>query len=55
MSADYQRLEFLRVLRSHQVEPITDAGALLAPEPPKPLPDGYQGPLRPAEPGGGNG
>ena len=55
LRADYQRLEFLRVLRSHQVEPITDAGALLVPEPPKPLPDGYQGPLRPAEPGGGNG
>ena len=49
LKADYQRLEFLRVLRSHQVEPITDAGALLAPEPPKPLPSGFQGPLLPGD------
>jgi rod shape-determining protein MreC len=48
LAADYDRLEFLRVLRSRQVEPITDPGALLAPEPPKPLPDGFQGPM-PAE------
>ncbi|GAB1362081.1 rod shape-determining protein MreC [Rhodobacter sp.] len=31
LSADYQRLEFLRVLRSHELEPIPDAGALVAP------------------------
>ncbi|MCU0899662.1 MAG: rod shape-determining protein MreC [Cypionkella sp.] len=31
LSADYQRLEFLRVLRSHELTPITDAGALIAP------------------------
>jgi rod shape-determining protein MreC len=31
LSADYQRLEFLRVLRSHEHEPITDAGGLIAP------------------------
>lgn len=31
MAADYGRLEFLRVLRSHAIEPITDAGALVAP------------------------
>jgi rod shape-determining protein MreC len=31
LSADYQRLEFLRVLRSHHLTPITDAGALIAP------------------------
>ncbi|MDQ2066071.1 rod shape-determining protein MreC [Xinfangfangia sp. CPCC 101601] len=31
MSAEYQRLEFLRVLRSHELEPITDPGALIAP------------------------
>ena len=37
LSADYQRLEFLRVLRSHQLTPITDAGALIAPPL---LPDG---------------
>lgn len=33
LSADYQRLEFLRVLRSHTLDPITDAGALIAPPP----------------------
>ena len=47
MSADYQRLEFLRVLRSHALDPITDAGALIAPEPVKALPAGMQGPLLP--------
>jgi rod shape-determining protein MreC len=31
LSADYERLEFLRVLRSHELTPITDAGALIAP------------------------
>ena len=59
LKADYQRLEFLRVLRSHRVEAITDAGALLAPEPPRPLPTGFQGPLLPdaqsALAGDGNG
>ncbi|MGO4907605.1 rod shape-determining protein MreC [Pseudorhodobacter sp. W20_MBD10_FR17] len=30
LSADYERLEFLRVLRSHAQEPITDAGSLIA-------------------------
>ena len=33
LAADYQRLEFLRVLRSHELEPILDAGALVTPEP----------------------
>ncbi|MFT4149174.1 MAG: rod shape-determining protein MreC [Paracoccaceae bacterium] len=33
LAADYQRLEFLRVLRSHELEPITDSGALIAPTP----------------------
>jgi rod shape-determining protein MreC len=47
LSADYQRLEFLRVLRSHFLDPITDAGALIAPEPAKTLPEGMQGPLLP--------
>ena len=47
LSADYQRLEFLRVLRSHALDPITDAGALIAPEPAKTLPEGMQGPLLP--------
>jgi rod shape-determining protein MreC len=31
LAADYQRLEFLRVLRSHELEPITDPGNLVAP------------------------
>jgi rod shape-determining protein MreC len=31
LAADYQRLEFLRVLRSHELEPITDPGEPLAP------------------------
>ena len=30
LAADYQRLDFLRVLRSHELEPITDAGGLVA-------------------------
>ncbi|OZA09692.1 MAG: rod shape-determining protein MreC [Rhodobacterales bacterium 17-64-5] len=48
LAADYQRLEFLRVLRSYESQPITDTGALLVPEPPLPLPPGVQGPLLPA-------
>lgn len=40
LAADYQRLEFLRVLRSHDLTPITDAGALIA-QPP------LQGPPKP--------
>ena len=41
LSADYQRLEFLRVLRSHELTPITDPGALIAPPllPSDPLPE----------------
>ncbi|WP_112308680.1 rod shape-determining protein MreC [Pseudogemmobacter bohemicus] len=31
LAADYQRLEFLRVLRSHELEPILDPGSLIAP------------------------
>lgn len=43
LSADYERLEFLRVLRSHELTPITDAGALIAP-PPTPIePDAETG------------
>ncbi|WP_116130805.1 rod shape-determining protein MreC [Tropicimonas sp. IMCC34043] len=37
LSADYQRLEFLRVLRSHHGEVITDPGGLIVP--PQPAPD----------------
>jgi rod shape-determining protein MreC len=39
LAADYQRLEFLRVLRSHELEPITDPGKLIAPPVLPPLPD----------------
>ncbi len=41
LAADYGRLEFLRVLRSHDLEPITDPGGLVAP----PLPPEFIGPL----------
>ncbi|GHC48437.1 rod shape-determining protein MreC [Neogemmobacter tilapiae] len=44
LSADYGRLEFLRVLRSHELIPITDPGGLIAP--PLPLPP-KQGPMLP--------
>lgn len=33
LAADYGRLNFLRVLRSHAAEPLTDAGALITPDP----------------------
>lgn len=36
LAADYGRLEFLRVLRSHDLQPLTDPGGLVAP----PLPEG---------------
>ena len=39
LAADYQRLEFLRVLRSHELEPITDPGGLIAAPGLPPLPD----------------
>ncbi len=48
LAADYERLEFLRVLRSYASSPITDSGALLVPLPPRALPAGVQGPLMPA-------
>jgi rod shape-determining protein MreC len=38
LAADYQRLEFLRVLRSHALDPITDTGGLIAP-PLGPMPE----------------
>ncbi|WP_068115515.1 rod shape-determining protein MreC [Tropicimonas marinistellae] len=37
LAADYQRLEFLRVLRSHEGEVLTDTGGLIVP--PQPTPD----------------
>lgn len=39
LAADYGRLEFLRVLRSHAIETITDPGGLVAPPLPPPDPD----------------
>jgi rod shape-determining protein MreC len=39
LAADYRRLEFLRVLRSHELEPITDPGSLIAPPVVLPRPD----------------
>ena len=36
LSADYERLEFLRVLRSHALEVLTDPGGLVAPPLPEP-------------------
>ena len=52
LAANYQRLEFLRVLRSHDLTPITDPGSVVV-EPP------MQGPPRPpqsaTEAGAGNG
>ncbi|MEL6203879.1 MAG: rod shape-determining protein MreC [Pseudomonadota bacterium] len=38
LAADYQRLEFLRVLRSHEAEVIDDEGDLLIPPQPAPVP-----------------
>jgi len=60
LAADYQRLEFLRVLRSHALEPITDPGNLVAPPVLAPLPDTSAAALEsaagapPAETEGGN-
>jgi rod shape-determining protein MreC len=39
LSADYGRLEFLRVLRSHDLEPITDQVGVIAPPLPPMLPE----------------
>lgn len=38
LAADYGRLEFLRVLRSHEIEPITDPGSLVAEPVTPPIP-----------------
>ena len=37
LAADYGRLDFLRVLRSHELEPITDPGQIVAPAPAPPV------------------
>jgi rod shape-determining protein MreC len=58
LAADYQRLEFLRVLRSHALEAITDQGALLAPDPAEvqgpPAPPALRPGVNAAAAGGGN-
>ena len=54
LSADFQKLEFLRVLRSHELVPITDAGALIA-LPPVMGPPAPAAPPDPATEAGGNG
>lgn len=36
LSADYERLDFLRVLRSHAAEPIVDPGGLITTDRPRP-------------------
>ena len=45
MAADYGRLEFLRVLRSHPAEQLSDAGTLIPPPP-----DDFIGPPMPPRP-----
>ncbi|PYE83753.1 rod shape-determining protein MreC [Pseudoroseicyclus aestuarii] len=47
LAADYERLEFLRVLRSHETEGIADPGDLVVP--PEPEPELF-GPFLPAAP-----
>lgn len=55
LSADYQRLEFLRVLRSHELTPIADAGALLAPPPAPPEAEAETGETAAADPAAAGG
>jgi len=50
LGADYERLEFLRVLRSHDLQPITDPGALIAPPPTLPEPEAETGETPAADP-----
>ena len=58
LAADYQRLEFLRVLRSHELEVISDPGGLIAPPllPSSPIPevDGEAQAAAPPVPGAGD-
>lgn len=58
LAADYQRLEFLRVLRSHELEPITDPGGLIAPpllpSSPAPMVDAEGEAAAPPVPGAGD-
>lgn len=58
LAADYERLDFLRVLRSHPAERISDPGALIPPEVPPLLPapgEGLPGAAGAGMAGGGNG
>jgi len=56
LAADYERLEFLRVLRSQPREAITDTGGLLAPDTLPTLPPGDVPEIAgPDQSGGGNG
>jgi len=63
LAADYARLDFLRVLRSHQAEPIRDPGALIPPPamaagvigPPVAEAPGSDVPTAGASPGAGDG
>lgn len=43
LSADYERLDFLRVLRSHPAEQLHDVGPLIPPPPPEPVLEGATG------------
>lgn len=49
LSADYERLEFLRVLRSHDIEPITDPGGLVAEPVAPPVPQAAAEPELPED------
>ncbi len=55
LSADYERLEFLRVLRSHDLIPITDPGALIAPPPGTLEPEADTGEAAAADPSAAGG
>lgn len=50
LAADYGRLEFLRVLRSHAFEPITDPGGLVAEPAAAPAPEAAPDPAAAAAP-----
>jgi rod shape-determining protein MreC len=52
LAADYERLEFLRVLRSHESEPITGEGELVAPLPDMDAPPAGDTTVSPAAEGG---
>lgn len=49
LAADYQRLEYLRVLRSHHGEVINDSAGLIVPPQPQDAPEGPPQPDAPAD------